>query len=274
MTTTSFRRAAGGAAATVQLVMWGVAAVAAAFAVVAAFDLVYLYRVEATLPAPDLELLSAGQGLGTSELVLFWGVIVVFGGWFVLTARTLRELGEDPKRVLFTPWTLTFQVGAAATLVAARVLPGADAVDADAFGARLRWMAPILEARLALVAVLGVVLFTLHRRVYAVLRRSTVAPLRRPADRPATLLDLMGRASAIALPPPPAGDAWWSEAARLVAGAADPLELLESLDGDDRRHPVGPGTDLAAVRASLRPGATLTLAELSGVVPPGPGRSR
>ncbi|GAA3293705.1 hypothetical protein Dvina_19545 [Dactylosporangium vinaceum] len=266
--TAPFRRAAGGAGATVQWLMWGVAAVAAVFAVVAGFDLVYLSRVEAALPEPDLDLLRAGQGLGTSELILFWGVVIVYALWFVLTSRALQRLGEDANRVLLTPWSITFQVGALATIIAARTLPGADAVNADEFGARLRWIAPILAARLGLVALLGVVLFTLYRRVYAALLRSGVAPLRDPAEQPVTLLDLLQRASVISLPAPPADDAWWSEAAGLIAASATPLNLVETLDGDIRQHQVDAGTDLAALRAALRPGARLNLAELSGEVPP------
>ncbi|WP_432988453.1 hypothetical protein [Dactylosporangium sp. CA-233914] len=75
-----------------------------------------------------------------------------------------------------------------------------------------------------------------------------------------TLLDMAKRAATIAPPLPVAGDAWWSEAADRAAAAGAALPLLESTGpGDGRWLLVEPGADLATLRESLRPGATLTL---------------
>jgi hypothetical protein len=124
--------------------------------------------------------------------------------------------------------------------------------------------------------VLGLAMFGQRRRIYAALLASGVAPLRGRSDEPpVTLLELTRRASAIVVPPPVAGDAWWSEVADRVAAAGAALPLLE-VSGEDRRwHRVEPGADLAALRGSLRPGATVTLFPApwagDGAVPDAPG---
>ncbi|WP_432988455.1 hypothetical protein [Dactylosporangium sp. CA-233914] len=149
-----FRRAAGGAGARIEAVMWMLLAAIGVFAVVAAFDLVYLARVLATLPGPDLGRLAAGENLGVTEMVLLWGLLLVYAVWFVMTGRVVRDLGADPAPVLrTTPMTL-WQVGAAVTLVTAFVLPKADLMATGAFGERLRWMVPIVAVRLGLAVVL------------------------------------------------------------------------------------------------------------------------
>jgi hypothetical protein len=121
-------------------------------------------------------------------------------------------------------------------------------------------MVPIVTARLVLSALLVILVFGLRRRVYAALLRSTVAPLPLPSQRPMTLLDISRNAAAITPPLPIAGDAWWAEVADRVAAAGTALPLLESAGPDDGEWlVVAPGADLAALRATLRPGATLTL---------------
>jgi hypothetical protein len=274
----AFRRAAGGAGARFEYAMWPLCAVAAVFAVVAAFDLAYLLRVRAALPTPDLRVVSAGQHLGTAEMVLF---VVLFGAsviWYRLTIAVIDGLGVNPTRALSVVVTV-WLVGAAATVGAGGFLPRADLAAADAFGVRLRWMVPILVARLALTAVLGLAMFGQRRRIYAVLLASGVAPLRgRSGEPPVTLLELTRRASAIVVPLVPlpvAGDAWWSEVADRLATAGAALPLLEVAGEDRRWHRVEPGADLAALRGSLRPGATVTLFPApwagDGAVPDAPG---
>ncbi|HTJ37599.1 MAG TPA: hypothetical protein VL738_30580 [Dactylosporangium sp.] len=254
-----FRLAAGGAGARVEWATWALLAVAGVFAVVAAFDLTYLLRVRAALPSPDLHVLHAGQGLGTSEMVLFFVLLAATLAWYMLNVAAVRGLGENAAAVLrTTPMTL-FQVGAAATLVAGATLPHADFMAAHAFGVRLRWMIPILAARLVLAALLGVAVLGLRRRVYAAMLRSGVAPLpSRPPER-MTLLEMSKRAAMVVPPLPVAGDAWWSEVADRVAAAGSALPLLERSGEERRWHRVEPGADLAALRESLRPGATVTL---------------
>jgi hypothetical protein len=254
-----FRLAAGGAGARVEWATLGLLAVAGVFAVVAGFDLAYLLRVRAALPAPDLHVLLTGQSLGTSEMVLFFVLLAATYGWYLLNVAVLRGLGEEPAAVLRTTLLTLFQVGAAATLVAGAVLPDADFLATHAFGVRLRWMLPILVARLALAALLGVAVLGLRRRMYAALLRSGVAPRSsRPPER-MTLLEMSKSAAMIVPPLPVAGDAWWSEVADRATAAGVALPLLERLGEDRRWHRVEPGADLTALRESLRPGTTVTL---------------
>jgi hypothetical protein len=247
-----FRLAAGGAGARVWWATWALLAVAAAFAVVAGLDLSYLLRVRAALPAPDLAVLRTGQQLGTAEMVLFFVLLVVVFGWHRLGVVAVHGLGEDPAELLRTVPMTVFQAGAAATVVLAALLPGGSILAVDTFGVRLRWMLPILVARLALVALLGVAVLVLRRRIHAALLRSGVAPRRRGPAHGRTLASIVPRL-------PVAGDAWWAEVADWVAMDGDELVLEEELGDDRRTHLVGPGTDLAALRRELRPGATLTL---------------
>ncbi|MEV6926051.1 hypothetical protein AB0M46_16360 [Dactylosporangium sp. NPDC051485] len=254
-----FRLAAGGAGARVEWATWGLLAVAGVFAVVAAFDLADLLRVRAGLPAPDLHVLQAGLGLGTGEMVLFHVLLAALCAWYLFNVAALRGLGEQPAAVLRTiPLTL-FQVGAAATLVAAATLPRADFMAAHAFGVRLEWMIPILVARLALTALLGVAVLGLRRRLYAAMLRSGVAALPSTPPERMTLLEMSQRAAMFAPPLPVTGDAWWSEVADRVAAAGSALPLLERSGEQRRWHRVEPGADLAALRESLQPGATVTL---------------
>ncbi|MGI5177214.1 hypothetical protein ACQEVZ_12855 [Dactylosporangium sp. CA-152071] len=254
-----FRLAAGGAGARVEWATWGLLAVAGVFAAVAADDLAYVLRVRAALPSPDLHVLVAGQGLGTAQMVLFFVLLAAVFGWYLLGAAAVRELGEEPATVLRTTALTVFQVGAAATLVAGATLPHADLLAAHGFEVRLRWMIPILVARLALAVLLGVAVFGVRRRVYAALLRSRLAPRRSRSQERASLLELSKRAVPVVPPLPVAGDAWWSEVAGRVAAAGTALPLLERSGGERRWHRVGPGEDLTALRESLPPGATLTL---------------
>lgn len=224
-----FRLAAGGAGARVESATWGLLAVAGVFAVVAGFDLDYLLRVRAVLPAPDLHDLQAGQALGTSEMVLFFVLLAAMFAWYLLNVAAVRGLGEHPAAVLRTTPLTLFQVGAAATLVAGATLPHADFMAAHAFGVRLRWMIPILAARLALTALLGVAVLGLRRRVYAAMLRSGVAPLPSRPPEPMTLLEISKRAAMVVPPLPVAGDAWWSEVADRVAAAGSALPLHDRL---------------------------------------------
>ncbi|MFF5232511.1 hypothetical protein [Dactylosporangium sp. NPDC000521] len=254
-----FRLAAGGAGARVEWATWALLAVAGVFAAVAADDLAYVLRIRAALPAPDLHTLVAGQRLGTAEMVLFFVLLAAVVGWFLLGAATVRELGEEPAAVLRTSTLTAFQVGAAATLVAGATLPRAYLLTPHDFEVRLRWMIPILVARLALVVLLGVAVFGVRRRMYAALLRSGLAPRRsRPQER-ASLLEMSKRAVPVVPPRPVAGDAWWSEVADRVAAAGTALPLLERSGGQRRWHRVQPGEDLTALRESLTAGATVTL---------------
>ncbi|GGM55386.1 hypothetical protein ACFFX1_19775 [Dactylosporangium sucinum] len=177
------RRAAGGAGAHLDWALWGLLAVLALFAASAVADLVAVLGVLARLPAPPIDRLDAGQTAGTVETALWFGHLLVVGAWFVLAARLLRRLGTDPGPVLRTWPVVLWRFGVAATLAGAMVLPRATVFEPGAFATRLRWMVPILVARLALTAVLAVALFLVRRRVHEVLLASPVPP--RPDPRSA-----------------------------------------------------------------------------------------
>ena len=87
-------------------------------------------------------------------MVLFFVLLAATYGWYLLNVAVLRRLGEEPAAVLRTTLLTLFHAGAAATLVAGAALPDADFLATHTFGVRLRWMLPILVARLALAALL------------------------------------------------------------------------------------------------------------------------
>ncbi|WP_433063712.1 hypothetical protein [Dactylosporangium sp. CS-033363] len=256
-----FRRAAGGVAARVEYAAWVLAAVGAVYVLVTALDLAAVVRVRAALPTPDLDALKSGQGLGVAEVVLFIALLLTAVAWRLLAARTVDELrlGEAAGDVLRSGFLLVFQIGVAATVIAGGVLPSADLMATGDFDVRLRWMIPILAARLLLAVVLGVAVWRVRGRIYAALLRSGVAAVPRGGEQRMTLLELSKRASAITVPPPMAGDDWWSSVSERLSSSSSSRALLEAV-GDERHwHVLEPGADLAAVRAALRPGATVTL---------------
>ncbi|WP_433222285.1 hypothetical protein ACQP00_23050 [Dactylosporangium sp. CS-047395] len=254
-----FRRAAGGVAARVEYAGWVLAVVAAVYVVVTALDLAAVVRVRAALPAPALDVLKSGQGLGVGEVVLFIGLLLAALAWRLLAARTVDELREERGDVLRSGFLVAFQVGVAATVIAGGVLPTADLMATHDFDVRLRWMIPILVARLLLAVVLGVAVWRVRGRIHAALLRSGVAAVPRGGEPRMTLLELSKRAAAIKVPPPPADDSWWSEVAARVSSAPASLALLEVVDDERHWHVLEPGADMAAVRAAIRPGATVTL---------------
>ncbi|WP_238017299.1 hypothetical protein KZZ52_25415 [Dactylosporangium sp. AC04546] len=261
------RLAAGGAGAHLDWALWGLLAVLALFAVSAVADLVAVLGVLAQLPVPPIDRLDAGQTAGTVETVLCYGHLFAVGAWFVLAGRLLRRLGADPNPVLRTTPIVLWRIGIAATVAAAVALPRATVFEPGAFATRLHWMIPILVARLALTALVMAALFGVRRRVHEVLLASGVPP--RPDPRRDTGPSL--RAAPLtpfpARPVTVADDAWWAEVAARASAAGEPLPLLESWGATRRRWLlVAPSADLAALRATLLPGATVTL-----FGPPGDG---
>ncbi len=93
--------------------------------------------------------LRAGQRLGTAEMVLFYGHFVAVAVWLRLTGAVLGRFADGPGEVLRTTPLVLWRIGVAATIGAAVALPHADLFDEGRFGARLRWMEPVLAARLA-----------------------------------------------------------------------------------------------------------------------------
>lgn len=255
------RHAAGGAGAGVAWSLAALLAVTAVFAGVAAVDLVHLHRVIGALPSPATHPLRVGQQFGTAEMLLFYGHLIAVVGWLRLTAAVLGRFDDRPFEVLRTAPIVLWRIGVAATIAAAVALPHADLFGGDRFRVRLRWMEPILAARLALVVLLVLALIGLRRRVHAVLLRSGVAPsTRRPPPQSLSLLEIAQRASVIVPPLPVAGDAWCADAVGLATAAGQPLPLLES-SGDEHRRwlLVAPGSDPATLRQRLLPGAVVTL---------------